>query len=130
MKCRKCKSELPEGSKYCNMCGAKVAVERKPKSRGNGTGTVYKRGANWIAVIVTGFELDSDNKMHRKTRSKGGFKTKREALEYIPTLKLQKPLHSFMRRGCLLIGLARIQSIATKPHTNTLSPCIILILMI
>ncbi len=89
MKCRKCKAELPEGSKYCNMCGAKVAVERKPKSRGNGTGTVYKRGANWTAVIVTGFELDSDNKMHRKTRSKGGFKTKREALEYIPTLKLQ-----------------------------------------
>lgn len=89
MKCRKCKVELPEGSKYCNMCGAKVAVERKPKSRGNGTGTVYKRGANWTAVIVTGFELDSDNKMHRKTRSKGGFKTKREALEYIPTLKLQ-----------------------------------------
>lgn len=89
MKCRKCKAELPEGSKYCNMCGAKVAVERKPKSRGNGTGTVYKRGANWTAVIVTGFELDGDNKMHRKTRSKGGFKTKREALEYIPTLKLQ-----------------------------------------
>lgn len=89
MKCRKCKAELPEGSKYCNMCGTKVAVERKPKSRGNGTGTVYKRGANWTAVIVTGFELDSDNKMHRKTRSKGGFKTKREALEYIPTLKLQ-----------------------------------------
>lgn len=89
MKCRKCKAELPEGSKYCNMCGAKVAVERKPKSRGNGTGTVYKRGANWTAVIVTGFELDTDNKMHRKTRSKGGFKTKREALEYIPTLKLQ-----------------------------------------
>lgn len=89
MKCRKCKAELPEGSKYCNMCGAKVAVERKPKSRGNGTGTVYKRGANWTAVIVTGFELDSDNKMHRKTRSKGGFKTKREAMEYIPTLKLQ-----------------------------------------
>lgn len=89
MKCRKCKAELPEGSKYCNMCGAKVAIERKPKSRGNGTGTVYKRGANWTAVIVTGFELDSDNKMHRKTRSKGGFKTKREALEYIPTLKLQ-----------------------------------------
>lgn len=89
MKCRKCKAELPEGSKYCNMCGAKVAVERKPKSRGNGAGTVYKRGANWTAVIVTGFELDSDNKMHRKTRSKGGFKTKREALEYIPTLKLQ-----------------------------------------
>lgn len=88
MKCRKCKAELPDGSKFCNMCGAKVAVGRKPKSRGNGTGSVYKRGSSWVAVIVTGFELDSDNKVHRKTRSKGGFKTKREALEYIPTLKL------------------------------------------
>lgn len=89
MKCRKCKAELPEGSKFCNMCGAKIAVKRKPKSRGNGTGTVYKRGASWMAVIVTGFELDSNNKVHRKTRSKGGFKTKREALEYIPILKIQ-----------------------------------------
>lgn len=88
MKCRKCKAELPDGSKFCNMCGAKVAAGRKPKSRGNGTGSVYKRGSSWVAVIVTGFELDSDNKVHRKTRSKGGFKTKREALEYIPTLKL------------------------------------------
>lgn len=87
MKCRKCKAELPEGSKFCNMCGARVAVGRKPKARGNGTGSVYKRGSSWTAVIVTSYYADEAGKMHRLTRSKSGFKTKKEALEYIPMLK-------------------------------------------
>lgn len=86
-KCRKCKAELPEDSRYCNMCGAKITTERKPKARGNGTGSVYKRGSSWTACIVLGFETDADGKIHRLTRSKSGFRTKKEALEYIPTLK-------------------------------------------
>lgn len=85
--CRRCKNKMPDGSKFCNMCGTRVSARRKPRSRGNGTGSVYKRGDSWIAVIVTNYETDVDGKAHRKTRSKGGFKTKKEALEYIPTLK-------------------------------------------
>lgn len=88
MKCRKCKAELPDGSKFCNMCGSRVAAStHKPKARGNGTGSVYRRGNVWTAVIVVAYKIDDDGKIHRLTRSKSGFKTKKEALEYIPTLK-------------------------------------------
>ncbi len=91
MKCRKCKAELPDGSKFCNMCGSRVTTStHKPKSRGNGTGSVYRRGNVWTAVIVVAYKIDVDGKIHRLTRSKSGFKTKKEALEYIPTLK-QEP---------------------------------------
>lgn len=91
MKCRKCKADLPDGSKFCNMCGSRVAATtHKPKSRGNGTGSVYRRGNVWTAVIVVAYKIDDDGKVHRLTRSKSGFKTKKEALEYIPTLK-QEP---------------------------------------
>lgn len=91
MKCRKCKADLPDGSKFCNMCGLRVtASTHKPKSRGNGTGSVYRRGNVWTAVIVVAYKIDDDGKIHRLTRSKSGFKTKKEALEYIPTLK-QEP---------------------------------------
>ena len=91
MKCRKCKADLPDGSKFCNMCGSRVtASTHKPKARGNGTGSVYRRGNVWTAVIVVAYKIDDDGKIHRLTRSKSGFKTKKEALEYIPTLK-QEP---------------------------------------
>lgn len=89
MKCRKCKAELPEGSKYCNMCGAKVAVGQKTKARGNGMGSVYKRGNKWMCVIITGYTMGADNKLHKRTRTKGGFKTKTDALEYLPKLRLE-----------------------------------------
>lgn len=91
MKCKKCKADIPDGSKFCNMCGARVVVDRKVKARGNGTGSVYKRGNKWMAVIVTGYVLEADGKLHKKTRSKGGFKTKKDALEYLPLLK-QEPV--------------------------------------
>lgn len=69
------------------MCGAKVVTGHKPKARGNGTGSVYKRGNVWTAVIITGYEADEAGKLHRRSRSKSGFKTKKEALEYLPVLK-------------------------------------------
>lgn len=90
MKCRKCKAELPPESKYCNMCGAKVtASKQKPKSRGNGTGSVYKYGASgkWRAVVTVGYVEAEDGTYRRQCRTKSGFKTKKEALEYLPTLK-------------------------------------------
>ena len=54
MNCRKCKAEIPEGSKYCLHCGAKqVQEKRKALKRANGTGTVYKlqgrRKRPWVA---------------------------------------------------------------------------------
>lgn len=92
MICRKCKVEIPDNSIFCLSCGKKQTVSaRKPKARGNGAGTAYKRGRTWTAVVMCG------KKPHPKTgemvpdrRTKGGFATKREALEYIPTLREKK----------------------------------------
>lgn len=82
MNCRKCSVELPEGAAFCFACGTKQAIStRKPKRRGNGQGTVVKRGKTYTA-ICTKFIAGE-----RITFSKGGFATKKEALDYIPKLK-------------------------------------------
>ena len=84
MKCRKCKAEIPDTSKYCMVCGARQDVQRAAKTRGNGQGTAIKRGNTWTAVWTEGFSLDHscERKVRQKRKWKGGFKTKREALAY------------------------------------------------
>ena len=87
MVCRKCRTALPDGSKYCLSCGAKQDITRRPRSRGNGTGSVYQLPSKtWIAVRICGWYTAEDGSIHRKTRSKSGFRTKKEALEYLPLL--------------------------------------------
>lgn len=92
MLCIKCKKEIPGGSSFCNHCGApqkpvEPSNRRGKRRRGNGEGSVYKRGAYWQIELVMGY--DGSGKPIRRTRS--GFRTKKEALEYIPILKGQKP---------------------------------------
>lgn len=87
--CRKCHQEIPDGSKFCLHCGAAQQKERNTKARGNGTGSVFRRGKTWMAVRVVGYSaemVDGVLKLHKNTRSKGGFRTKKEALEYLPKL--------------------------------------------
>lgn len=92
MRCRICRAETPDNSNYCINCGAKQNTKRKPKSRGNGQGSVYQLpNKSWAAVCTIGYTVGADMKLHRKTRSKQGFKTKREALEYLPRLKVAPP---------------------------------------
>ena len=86
MKCRKCHQMVPDGARYCPMCGAFQAWEQNTKSRGNGTGTVFRRGKTWTACRVLGYSAGADGKKHKVTRSKGGFRTKKEALQYLPQL--------------------------------------------
>ena len=74
MICRKCKKDVPDGA-FCSACGAKQALQHTPKKRGNGQGTAYKR-ANGTWQCET----------RNPRRTKGGFKTKKEALAYIPVL--------------------------------------------
>lgn len=50
--------------------------------RGNGTGSAYKRGKTWTVAVTVG---RYDTGAYKRLR-KGGFKTKREALEYVPYL--------------------------------------------
>ena len=60
----------------------------KPKTRGNGQGTAIKRGNTWEARVVVGYHLNAEGtKLVDIRKTKGGFKTKREALAYCPILK-------------------------------------------
>lgn len=89
MECIKCGVELPEGSIYCNMCGKKQITYKsvhRVKSRPNGSGTVYKRGKTWQAEVNHGY-IVKDGKKKAVRSTKGGFKTKKEALEYLPLLQ-------------------------------------------
>lgn len=89
--CIKCKTELPEGALYCPACGKKQASTKRPgRSRANGTGAIYKRGKTWEVAVVLGYKL-VDGKSVPIRKTKGGFKTKKGAAEYIPRLKIEKP---------------------------------------
>lgn len=84
--CRKCRAALPDDAVYCCYCGLKQAQERRAKTRGNGAGTAYKRGKTWTgqAAGYSYVEVGADGKPHRTQRrpTKGGFKTKTEALAW------------------------------------------------
>lgn len=91
MKCRKCHAETPNGSKFCCACGAKQDIIKKPKSRGNGQGSVYQLpNKRWIAIKTIGFETTQDGRIKRITRSKSGFRTKKEALDYLPQITSER----------------------------------------
>lgn len=84
MLCIKCKQEIPDISVYCMFCGKKQAATARAVKKShnpNGTGTVYKRGSTWTAKLRV---------MRRGTttiRTKGGFATKAEAINYLPQLR-------------------------------------------
>ena len=60
----------------------------KPKSRGNGQGSAIKRGSTWQSRVVIGWkENKNKTKMLPIIKTKGGFKTKKEALLFCDTLK-------------------------------------------
>ena len=91
MICRKCAREAPPEAAFCPWCGAKlqpVRRKQKPRTRPNGSGSAYRRGKYWTAQVVVGWKLSEDGKKARPVyRTRGGFKTKREALDFCPTLK-------------------------------------------
>lgn len=88
MQCKKCGAELPENAMYCPMCGKAVNYIPTPKKRGNGQGTAFKRGKTWTAQVTKYITMDADGKRRRKYATKGGFRTKKEALAYIETLRV------------------------------------------
>ena len=98
MLCRKCKKENPDGAVFCAWCGTKQVVEKAKRTRPNGAGFAVKRGRTWTARLTSGWRIDPEtNKKKRITRSKGGFATKREALEYIQVLRRSDNTTKFSR---------------------------------
>ena len=92
MKCRKCKEEIPDVSKFCMFCGASQESKKKSiKHRGNGQGTVYKmRNGKYRASVVLAMYRDENGKLKRKTASKV-FVKKSDAIAALPGLKATKP---------------------------------------
>ena len=87
MICPKCARELPEDAVLCCYCGRKLNAQKKPRTRGNGLGSVYKSpSGTWTAEITIGWYMQ-DGTLKRKRRRKYGFKTKKAAAEYIAELK-------------------------------------------
>ena len=86
-KCIRCYKDMDD-TPFCPHCGAKQQrTKSSTKSRPNGTGTAYKRGKTWTAQVTLGYTLDDDGELKRRTRTRGGFKTKTAALEYCQVLK-------------------------------------------
>ncbi len=85
MICKKCHQDVPDGP-YCNQCGAKQAADgRRPKSRGNGQGSVYKlQNGKYIACKVK-FYVGEDGKTRRKYATKC-FDKKKDAVAALPLL--------------------------------------------
>lgn len=55
--------------------------------RPNGSGTVFKRKNSWYAQTTLYSYVTEDGKFRRKYKTKGWFRTKREALSYLSCLK-------------------------------------------
>jgi hypothetical protein len=84
MTCIKCSADLAEGSVFCHVCGRKQKREQQTRKRGNGEGSVYKRGNKWVAVRTLGYYYEN-GKSKRKTVSKY-FDTSREAVKAVGSL--------------------------------------------
>lgn len=86
MICIKCQKEIPDGAHFCQFCGRDQTKQIAKRTRANGTGCAYKRGKTWTAQVVLGRRI-VDGKTRYVLARKGGFRTKTEALAYIPTLQ-------------------------------------------
>lgn len=93
MPCIKCHRETPPDALFCPWCGVKqktIKRKQRPRSRPNGAGTAIKRGKTYTARIVVRYDLVPDANPPRKKavyRTKGGFPTRKDALDYCATLK-------------------------------------------
>ena len=83
MICRFCHKEAVDAP-YCCFCGKPQIIQRTQRKRGNGQGTAIKRGKTWTAFRA-GYQFVDDEGLHRVRPSKGGFATKKEALEWAAT---------------------------------------------
>ena len=91
MICPRCSREIPDDAVLCCYCGRSIVKKgaARKHQRGNGTGTAFKRGKSWTAIYTVGWRRDDEGVNHQIRITKGGFKTKNEALAYCSVLKNQ-----------------------------------------
>lgn len=63
------------------------AIDETMERDNNEQGRVYQRPEGDYCAVVPVGNLDFNNKKMRKTKTKSGFKTEKEALDYIKTFK-------------------------------------------
>lgn len=80
MICRYCHQSVADAP-FCGLCGKRQEILRTGKKRGNGQGTAYKRGKTWEGCRP-GYQFIDEGGLHRVRPRKGGFATKKEALEW------------------------------------------------
>ncbi len=89
MNCVKCGKSFQDDAVFCPYCGKKQAIlpsSGRKRSRGNGTGTVFKRGKTWTARVTAGWKYEDGHKI-QIYRTKGGFPSKTSAENYCAILK-------------------------------------------
>lgn len=86
MTCPKCSREIPEDALFCCYCGKKLAATKSARTRGNGTGTVYKRPDGKYQVTVTLGYYMKDGIKKRRTVSRT-YAKKADAIAAAVTLK-------------------------------------------
>lgn len=81
----RCGRDVPDGATFCPWCGKNQREKKKAvKRRGNGQGTVYKRGEKYVACITVGYQNDGK----RVTRSKI-YAKKSDAIAALPGMHAQ-----------------------------------------
>lgn len=102
MQCKKCDRDLPDGSAFCNWCGAKQAAQEKRKAlkRANGTGTVYKlqgrRKRPWVAArnrVIIGYYSTKTAALEALGRLSGKTVTDRYNMTFAEVFEAWKAEH-------------------------------------
>lgn len=88
MICPRCHKDIQlADAAYCPYCAASLADKKRRTKRSNGLGTAIRRGKTWTARVVIAWRPTEDGGKRAIYRTKGGFRTKKEALEHCVILK-------------------------------------------
>lgn len=88
-----CDHALPEGASFCPYCGKRqTETVRRPKSRGNGEGSVYKLPTGrWMAEKTLGYHLLPDEDRLVRDKRRKSFSKKKDALTWLHSMDAVQP---------------------------------------
>ena len=129
MRCKKCKKEIPDNSKFCNLCGTNQTIKtRNVKTRGNGQGTVFKTASGKYKVEVVLYYYVVDGKTKKKVRT-ATFDKKTDAINAISILRNKETvdnhtIFNLYQIGGKIVGSIPIMMVIYPLLSVTLLPII------